>query len=223
MAKDSFSALTWVSRGITAAVVVAAGLFGYSLLRADLAADVYLDRLQGLAGDYENLRSTYNEAITRTAVTELIVHEGKLSVRVRNAAGVVQELDTPYDPAGEIYVDYVVVDGRLLIRRIFDEATRPADAMVIDAALSDVDWDRVESRLGKAVYRSLGEGRWVVTVTANGSLDLVQAGPADTVELVKGPPVRRYDEIEKEAKDEIKQIGPGDVLRRIFLGKPTKK
>jgi len=220
--KPSLNPIRWVSRGVTAAVVVAAGLFGYSLLRADLAADVYLDRLQNLAVDYEDLRGTFNEAISRTAVTELVVEEGELSVRVRNAAGVVDELATPYDPSGEIYVDFVVVDGRLLIRRLFDEHTRPADAMLIDAALVDVDWDAPGVQVGKAVYRSLGEGLWVITVTANGSLDLVKSEYSSADSLVTSPPVRDYEAIEEDARTEIDKIGPGDVVRRVFFGKPTQ-
>lgn len=217
--RTSLNPVRWVSRGLTAAVVVAAGLFGYALLRADLAADVYLERLETLAGDYEDLRTTFNEAIARTAVTELVVKEGKLAVRVRSAAGVVRELATPYDPAGEIYVDFAVVDGRLLIRRLFDEKTRPADAMVIDAELVDVDWDAPGAQVGKAVYRSLGEGLWVITVTANGSLDLVRSEVSQAEDLVASPPVREYEAIERDARAEIEQIGPGDVVRRVISGK----
>ncbi len=221
--KPSLNPVRWVSRGVTAAVVVAAGIFGYSLLRADLAADVYLDRLQELAGDYEDLRGTFNEAVSRTAVTELVVKNGKLAVRVRNAAGVVQELETPYDPAGEIYVDFVVIDGRLLIRRLFDESTRPADAMLIDGSLVEVDWDAQGAQMGKAVYRALGEGLWVITVTANGSLDLVKSDHSRAESLVSAPPVREYEAIEEDAKTEIESIGPGDVVRRVFFGKPSPK
>lgn len=220
--KISMNPFRWISRGLTAAVIVAAGLFGYSLLRADLAADVYLDRLQTLASDYETLRGTFNEAITKTAVTELVVEEGKLFVHVRNATGDVQVLETPYDPRGEIYVDFVVVNGRLLIRRLFDEKTRPADAMVIDERLADVDWAAEESRLGKAVYRALDDGRWVITVTTNGSLDLARAPEGESFDLVSAPPVREYDQIREEAAHEIEEIGPGDVIRRVFYGKPGK-
>ena len=221
--KPSLNPVRWVSRGVTAAVVVAAGSFGYALLRAGLAADVYLDRLQELAGDYEDLRGTFNEAVSKTAVTELVVKDGKLSVRVRNASGMVQELETPYDPAGEIYVDFVVINGRLLIRRLFDEATRPADAMLIDGSLVDVNWDAEGAQMGKAVYRALGEGLWVITVTANGSLDLVKSDHSSAESLVSAPPVRDYEAIEEDAKTEIESIGPGDVVRRVFFGKPSPK
>ena len=211
----------WLTRGLAAAVIVAAGLFGYSLLRADLAADVYLGRLHTLAGDYERLRGTFNEVVSKTAVTELVVEDGSLSVHIRDASGRVRKIPTPYDPAGEIYVDFVVADGRLLIRRLFDEATRPADAMVIDERLADIDWGSGGgARLGKAVYRALGQGRWGVTVTANGSLDLVSLPGRELFELVSAPPLRDYEEIQQEAAREIREIGPADVIRRVLYGKP---
>jgi len=71
------------------------------------------------------------------------------------------------------------------------------------------------------VYRELGQGRWVITVTANGSLDLVSAPEGESFELVSAPPVRDYDEIQEEAAHEIEEIGPGDVFRRVFYGKPS--
>ena len=82
------------------------------------------------------------------------------------------------------------------------------------------DGDVQGSRLGKAVYRELGEGRWVITVTANGSLDLVSAPEGESFELVSAPPVRDYEQIQQEAAHEIDAIGPGDVVRRVFFGKP---
>ena len=93
--------------------------------------------------------------------------------------------------------------------------------MVIDEQLADIDWDVQGSRLGKAVYRELGEGRWVITVTANGSLDLVSAPEGESFELVSAPPVRDYEQIQQEAAHEIDAIGPGDVVRRVFFGVPT--
>src|SRR5690606_20695575 len=84
------------------AVLAAAGaatLFGYSFIRADVAQDIYRARLETLSRDYEGLRERYNEAVRRTAVTELVVDEGRLSVRVRNADGVLAEIPTQYDPA----------------------------------------------------------------------------------------------------------------------------
>ena len=113
--------------GVSAALLVSgmAGVFGYRYLRADVEAEVYRDRLRALAEEYESLRGTYNEAVRRTAVTELLVHDGRLRVRVRSVAGVLREIETPFDPRQEVYVDYVVMDGRLWIRRVFDAWTPP--------------------------------------------------------------------------------------------------
>jgi len=189
-------------------LTAAAGL-GYRFVRADLAARVYRARLENLAGDYEDLRGTYNEAIRRTAVTELVVTEGELSVRVRSAAGVMRDIPTPYDPTGEIYVDYVVLDGRLWIRRVFDSKTPPGNGLVIDPVVADVDWDSEQARHGKAVYRRLGEGRWVVTVTGHGSLGLERA--EESAELIQAPQIHEYAEETEQADEEVGELGPGDV------------
>lgn len=192
-----------------------AGLLGYRALQADAAAAVYRDRLLDLASEYESLRSTFNEAVRRTAVTELLVQDGRLSVRVRSAEGVLREVETPYDPSGEIYADYVVVDGRLWIRRVFDANTPPKDGIVIEPSVAHVDWEGEGVQVGKAVYRALGEGRWVVTVTGDGSLGLRRAGDADELPLVSTPEVRDYEEEARRADEYVRSIGPGDVWRRL--------
>jgi hypothetical protein len=187
-------------------------------MRADIAAEVYRERLEALASDYESVRASYNQAVKRTAVNELIVRNGKVSVRVRTAAGVLKEIETPYDPSKEIYVDYVVVDGRLWLRRVFDSATAPGAAMVIDPALADIDWKSPSAKEGKAVYRRLGEGRWVVTVTGDGSLGLARAEGDVETPLTPAPEVKDYGQIEKEAEKEIGSIGAGEVWRRLVSG-----
>lgn len=220
MAERRFSPLRTLSRLAIIAVVGAAALFGYQLLRADLAAEVYRERLESLATDYDRLRESFNEVVTRTAVTELLVEQGAVAVRVRTAAGEVATLPTPFTGDDEIHVDYVIRDGRLLIRRVYDERTPPADAFVVDPALARIDWDAPGTRHGTTIYRTLGEGRWVITVTANGSLDLVRAAEDDPIELAAEPPVRDYDQIEAQARDEIGRIGPGAVFRRMLWGAP---
>ena len=201
------------NRFVTIAVLgllLAGGLtMGYRSMRHQVAADVYRQRLLELAGQYEHLRGTYNDVVRRTAVTELVVEDGTLSVVVRDAEGVVKEIPTPFDPAGEIYVDFVVVDGRLWIRRVFDGATAPSLGLVIDPALQDVTWDKETSQVGKAVYRALGEGRWVVTVSGNGSLGLERS--RSPVELRSAPPVSDPDEIAAEVDGRVGAIGAGDV------------
>ena len=163
---------------------------------------------------YESLRNTYNEAVRRSAVTELVVKDGAMSVRVSTPQGVVKEIPAPFDPKGEIYVDYVLIDGRLLIRRVFDSTTPPAKALVIDPGLGTIDWDARGAAHGTCVYRRLGEGRWVVSVSGDGALGLTKSdsGPAS---LVNAPEIKSHEGIEAEAKDEIDRISAGDVWRWI--------
>ncbi len=197
------------------AFVALTGFAGFRVLEAQLTADVYEARLAELAADHEALRELFDEAVRRTAVTELRVAEGALSVVIRTADGDLQVFASPYDPAKEIYVDYVVADGRLWIRRLFDEDTPPGEGMVIDPQLAHVEWEATEGSYGKAAYRSLGDGRWVVDVTGDGSLGLTRREPGDTIELSPPPPVRDYEPIEAEVRDALGAIGPGEAIRVI--------
>lgn len=202
--------------GIASVVLlIVAGIVGYKLVEANLKADIYRDRLTALSDDYDQLRETYNQAVRRTAVTELVVSDGKLCVSIRNSEGEVKSIPTPFDPSGEIYVDYVVLDGRLWIRRVFDTKTPPREGVLIDPALADVDWESNSSAHGKAVYRQLTEGRWVVSVTGDGSLGLTKADTNDPVDLTSGPGVRDYEPISEQAKAAADRIGPVDVMKRL--------
>lgn len=205
-----------------------AGFVGYRALRADVVASVYRQRLHELAGEYETLRTRYNEAVRRTAVTELVVNQGHLCVRVRDVDGVVKTFDTPFDPSGEIYCDYVVRDGRVWIRRVFDGQTPPVKGVVIDPRWAEVDWsqssDQDEQAVGKAVYRALSDGRWVVTVTGDGSLGLRRVGDADSaltddLGLARGPEVKRFEEIEARARAEAESIGWREVWGALWGGR----
>lgn len=196
-----------------------AGLFGYRFVRADLSAEVYRDRLEALSVEYAGLREKYNEAVAKQAVTELVVRDGKLSVRVRSPRGVVEEIPTPYRPEGEIYVDYVVASGRLLIRRVFDDLTPPSSGLVIDPALEWVNWADPSIDRGQAVYRRLDEGRWIITVTGQGTLGLRRVGEADgPADLVTAPEVRDFDEAPEQADARVSEIGPGEVWKRLVGG-----
>lgn len=201
-----------------------ASYVGYQYLEARESSDIYRERLAELSENYSDLRLLYNAAVERQAVTELVVAEDRITVRVRNPGGVVEEIPTPYDPRGEIYVDYVVADGRLLIRRVFDELTPPSSGVIIDPAIEFVDWTDPRMTQGQAVYRQLEEGRWIITVTGNGSLGLVRAGDAgDVGELVSGPEIADFERMPEAADDEVDAITPGDVLRRLFGDKEADK
>ncbi len=193
------------------AITALACFFGYRFVKADLTAQVYRERLATMAKDYETLRTTYQEAVRRSAVTELVVKDSKLSVRVRGSSGVIREVPTGYDPAGEIYVDYVVIDQRLWIRRVFDSKTAPGQGLVIDPELKSVDWNSPTAAHGKAVYRTLGEGTWIVSVSGDGSLGLAKSNaPAD---LVAAPEIKDYSKVEVQTREQADNIGPGDIWK----------
>lgn len=210
---------TLIAISLVLLAVIAVG-FGVRLVRNDISLAQYRERLEQLSDDYETLRATYNDAVRRTAITELHVNRGQLCVRVRTVEGVNRTIETPFDPSEEIFVDYVIADGRVWIRRLYDANTAPANALVIDPAFAEMDWDDSETNVGKAIYRSLSEGRWVVTVTGDGSLGLAKAeDPSERAELVTAPEVRRYDAIEDEVNAELRRITPGDVWRALIGGR----
>lgn len=157
--------------------------------------------IQTLESEREALRRQYNDAVQRTAVTELVVENGSLDVIIRTADGVAERIETPYDPGSEIYVDYAILDGRLWIRRIFDAYTPPESGLLIDPLVETIDWSQRPGGYGKAVYRSLSPGRWVITVTGNGSLGLARVEGDDESPLQHQPPIRRFDPIQNDARE----------------------
>lgn len=199
-------------------VVMLAGVgwLGFQLVQARVAADIYRDRLVELAQSYEQLRGQYNEAVLKTAVTELLVNEGQVDVTIRTAEGVIETIPTPFNPERELYVDYVVLNDRLWIRRVFDGETAPREGVVIDPALVHVDWRAEGASHGKAAYRQLEPGRWVVTVTGDGSLGLARRGTGETIALSGPPPVRDYPQIEESISQELTNLGPADVFRKLI-------
>jgi hypothetical protein len=192
-----------------------AGVAGYGLLRVGLEADVYRERLEQTSRDYAALREQYDQAIRRTAVTELVVDGDRLSVAIRDATGAARVIETPFDPSHEIYVDYAVLDGRLWIRRVFDDRTPPGEGVLVDPGLAHVDWDARGDAYGKATYRSLGPGRWVVSVSGDGSLGLTRVPDGAPTELAPPPPVRDYEPIEDARDDALRELGFVEVMRAL--------
>ena len=64
------------------------------------------------------------------------------------------------------------------------------------------------------VYRSLTPGRWVVTVTGDGSLGLAQG--QHPAQLAPPPPVKDYQQLQSELAGDLDSIGPGAVLYRFI-------
>lgn len=206
----------WIQPAIGVAMLCVVAAVSYRLASSKVELDIYRDRLAGLSGEYESLRARYNQAVRKTAVTELLVKDGRLSVAIRTIEGADQVIEAPFDPSREIYCDYVLLDGRLWIRRIYDADTPPRQGLLIDDKLAEVDWNNPAARYGNAVYRSLGEGRWVVTVTGDGSLGLARVDERAEVTLSGPPPVRDYDQIDKQIHDALAGITAGDVLKRLL-------
>jgi hypothetical protein len=194
-----------------------AGLATMRLANARLEANVYRARLAELTNDYELLRENYASLIRKTAVTELIVEDGALAVSIRTAEGELRRIETPYDPTEEIYVDYVVRGGRLWIRRVFDAATPPERGIVIDPELAELDWrGDPDLAYGKATYRALGEGRWIVTATGNGAIGLGVVPPDEVVTLARPPELKEYPPAPEEARDALRSLAPLEVARAAF-------
>lgn len=201
---------------VLGAVFTGGGYLGYRSVRSDIAASVYRQRLAVLAGEYESLRTNYNKAVRKTAVTELLVRGGKLAVAVAAADGSRRVIETKLDPSQEIYVDYVVLNGRLLIRRVFDSWTPPMSAVVLDEHLAEIDWNDPRAEHGKAVYRALSDGRWIISVTGSGALGLVRLGDIDATaptDLRRGPEIKDFSEAVRQADAQLRDIGPGEVWR----------
>ena len=211
--------LKWIQTGVAVVLLCVIAIVAYRLGSSKVELDIYRDRLASLANDYESLRETYNQAVRKTAVTELIVKDGKLSLAIRTVEGVQRTIDTPYDPAREIYCDYVLLDGRMWIRRVYDAHTPPREGLLLDDKLAEVDWDNPAARHGNAVYRSLSEGRWIVTITGDGSLGLAKVDPQADVTLSGPPPVHDYEQMQKQIDDRLGEVSTGEVLKRLVAGR----
>lgn len=202
---------------LAALLLGAMSLAGYQWAKASVASDVYRDRLDGLHAEYTQLAEEYNQAVTPRPVTELLVENGKISIVVRTGHGE-ETIPTPYRADREVFVDYALIDGRLLIRRVFDDQTAPVYATPIDEELLEVDWDAPGAMYGKAIYRRLEEGRWVVSVTGDGSLGLKRLADGEDPELTARPAVREYSPTALPDENDPERIGIGDVWRHLFGG-----
>ena len=198
--------------------LVLATLAGYQWAKASVAQDIYRDRLTSLQADYQQLAEQYNQAITPRPVTELLVENQKVCVLVRKGDGELVRVPTPFNGwENDVYVDYVLADGRLLIRRVFEikngqDTSKPVQ---VDADLVDVQWgDSVP--FGKAIYRSkMADGRWVVSVTGDGSLTLKRVGDNEPIELATQPKIKKFDPIDERADEAVDRIGVGDVWQYL--------
>ncbi|MEM1097534.1 MAG: hypothetical protein AAGH92_01975 [Planctomycetota bacterium] len=196
-------------------LLVGLSLLGYQVAKDSVTASIYRDRLVALQEQHRALTDRYNAAVTRAAVTELVVADAAVAVVVRGHDGVLERIDTPFSAEDEVFIDYAVLDGKLWIRRVFDEHTPPRDGTLIDPALAKIDWDDARAEHGKIAYRSLTDGRWVVSVSGDGSVGLKKVNEDTTVELVSKPDVEEFSPV-TEAEADAAKVGVGDVISHMF-------
>lgn len=242
----------WIFLPLWLIVLGVALLLGYQWAKSNTTQDIYRERLIGLENDFNQLNTDYNvltdqynnlanqfnaladqynEAIVPRPVTELFVEDGKVCLAVRLGDGRVIRKQTDFDvQANQVYVDYVVVDQRLLIRRAFEfnktTAVPPDKVVYIDEELLDIDWDIDTIPYGKALSCSkLVDGRYIISVAGNGSLDLKKVADEAEVELEAEPIIKQYAPVSKRVEDhepvkrateDAQKIGVGDVWRHLF-------
>ncbi len=213
----------WIGYLFTALLTAAAVVGGYFWLREEVASRIYRDKLQRLAHDYAALAAHYNDAVRRSAITELEVTDESLAVLIRTVDGHVRRIPTPYDPRREIFVDYVVGDGRIWIRRVFDQGTPPQQALVIDPVWETVDWGRPGLSYGKIIYRSLEPGIWSIQVSGSGALTLEPVAASRPEQLQAAPPIRSFEELQLTLDAEVQAITWGDLWRFCTGGWALRK
>lgn len=196
-------------------------LLGYKFARTSIAADYYRDRLREELAKAEAMRQTFNEVVKKTVITELLVNEDDSVCVVFVAADNTERVvNTPFKKGAEMNVDFIRrEDGRLFLRRIYDENTKPKEALFIDPDLQTVDWK--PATRGNTTYTQLNQtGRWIVTVSGGGALELTKADDKIKREPLKPlPTIKEYAVIEKEISAKVEEIGFTDVMQALFGGK----
>jgi hypothetical protein len=192
---------------------LAAGLCicGFFWLREEVTTRIYQQKLEALAAEYSDLADQYNHAVRQSAITELLVTENQVTVLVRTIDGSVRQIETPFDPKQEIFVDYLVSNGRIWIRRLFDQSTPPEDGLLIEPDWDVIDWKNPDIQYGKAIYRSLQPGTWSIQVSGNGALSLEPAPESHPELLAAAPKIRTYEEIRIELNQEVESISFQDL------------
>ncbi|MEO0475981.1 MAG: hypothetical protein AAF085_08460, partial [Planctomycetota bacterium] len=69
---------------------------------------------------------------------------------------------------------------------------------------------------GKAIYRSrMADGRWIISVTGDGSLGLKQIDEDTPVQLAIKPQVKKFEPVDGRADEAVERIGLGDVWKHL--------
>ena len=194
--------------GLLATAVLVCGFFW---LREEVTSQIYRQKLESLASEYAALADRYNYAVRQSAITELEVTENTVAVIVRTVDGTIRKIDTPYNPNKEIFIDYIVGNGRIWIRRLFDQSTPPESGLVIDPVWEKVDWHDNGLKYGKVIYRSLSPGIWSIQVSGNGSLNLEPSTASHPDALQASPEIRSFEEIQLAINQEVQSITWSDI------------
>jgi len=201
--------------GLLTTLLVVCGFFW---LREEVTSRIYRNKLETLAGEYAALADQYNHAVRQSALTELEVTTDSVTVLIRTIDGQIRRIPTPFDPRREIFVDYLVGNGRIWIRRIFDQATPPEKALVVDPVWEAVDWKKAGLNYGKIIYRSLQPGLWSIQVSGNGALTLEPVAETRVEQLVASPEIQTYEEIQIKLDQEVKDIRFRDLWNFCLSG-----
>ncbi len=201
---------------ILAAVLAVLGALAWQWAKASITRDAYRARLGELEATHNQLVHDYNLAIQRTAVCEVRQEAGKLTILVRTADGQTEGIPVPFDPTHEIYFDFICLNGRLLMRRVYDDQTKPKDGTPIQSKLAKVDWSNHEDDRGLVLYRPLPEeGRYALKVSGNGALTLEKMSAQEISHLEHAPKLRRF-EAATPMKNAGQEPGAGEVFRALW-------
>ncbi len=201
-----------ISRFLFPAIWTFLILLGVSLwVREGVVSRIYREKLDALSTDYADLASHYNHAVRQSAITELEVTEDSVEVLIRTVDGQIRRIPTAFDPQSEIYLDYLVGNGRIWIRRVFDASTPPDKALLGDRLWDEVDWPGAGMQYGKAIYRSLEPGIWSIQVSGNGALSLLPVDRSQLQHLEASPQIHSYEEIQTGIDQDIREIGFADI------------
>ena len=189
-------------------------IVGWQWCKQEVAEQIYRERLAAVHHEYSALLERYETLARKTAITELLVENSQVAVVIRSEMGELLRMDTDLNPANEIYVDYIFLEGRLWIRRIFDNKTKPEDGFYLDPRLIGIDWteDASKDAFGKAVYRQLSPGRWVVTTTGNGALGLALVDADAALEIQQPVQFLPDDQWETALEDPLADITWRDII-----------
>lgn len=199
---------------LLAAIGALAGSLAWQWGKAAVMRDAYRARLSDLEARHNALVADYNQAVARTAVCEVRQAGGKLSVVVRTCDGRTEEFPLAFDPTREIHFDFVCLDGRLLMRRVYDDQTAPQNGVLIQSSLAQVDWSGHGDDHGLVLYRPVPEGRYALKVSGNGALTLEQLDAAEINRLEHAPLLRRYEQV-APMHEADRQPSAGEIWRGL--------